>query len=85
MFTRIMAVVMTAIILTTVCLTAVSLVTLRNQQINARLDYLIAQAEDIAYLASDLTGSGFGSYFQSYAAQEHLNAKADKVNREFGA
>ena len=84
MFARIMAVVMAAILITAVCLSAIWWITLRNQQIDARLEYLISEAEDIAYLASDLTGSGF-SYYWSDAAQDHLNAKADKVNREFGA
>ena len=84
MFARIMAVVMAAILITAVCLSAIWWITLRNQQIDARLEYLISEAEDIAYLASDVTGSGF-SYYWSDAAQDHLNAKADKVNREFGA
>ena len=51
MFAKIMAVVMAAILITTVGLSAVWWITLRNQQIDARLDYLIAEAQDIAYLA----------------------------------
>ena len=84
MFARIMAVVMAAILITAVCLSGIWWITLRNQQIDARLDYLISEAEDIAYLAADLTGSAIGNYWGS-SAREHLNAKADKVNREFGA
>ena len=56
MFARIMAVVMTAILLTTVCLSAVWWLTLRNSQIDARLDYLISEAEEIAFLAGNLSG-----------------------------
>ena len=56
MFARIMAVVLAAILLTTVCLSGVWWLTLRNRQIDARLDYLISEAEDIAYLAGTLSG-----------------------------
>jgi len=84
MFARIMAVVMAAILITAVCLSVVWYITLRNQQIDARLDYLISEAEDIAYLASDLTGSSLESYWGS-TTRDHLNAKAEKVNKEFGA
>ena len=85
MFTRIMAVVMTAIILTTVCLSMVSWLTLRNQQINARLDYLIAQAEDIAYLAAGTTGNAIDTFLGNSGSQLNLNRKAKQVNDEFGA
>ena len=84
MFARIMAVVMAAILVTAVCLSGIWWITLRNQQIDARLDYLISEAEDIAYLASDLSGNSMESFWGS-TARDHLNAKADKVNREFGA
>ena len=42
MFARIMAVVLAVILVTTVALSAVWWFTLRNQQIAARLDYLIS-------------------------------------------
>ena len=84
MFARIMAVVMAAILVTAVCLSGIWWITLRNQQIDARLDYLISEAEDIAYLAATLNGSGIGSLWGD-PTQESLNAKAEKVNREFGA
>ena len=85
MFTRIMAVVMTAIILTTVCLSVVGWLTLRDQQINARLDYLIAQAGDIAYLAAGNTGSALDSFLGNSTGRLYLNRKAKQVNDEFGA
>ena len=84
MFARIMAVVLAAILLTTIGLSAVWYITLRNQQIDARLDYLISEAEDIAYLAAKLYSSGFSGLWGD-TTQDSLNAKADKVNREFGA
>ena len=84
MFARIMAVVMAAILITAVCLSGIWWITLRNQQIDARLNYLISEAEDIAYLAADVSGNSMMNYWGS-TARDHLNAKADKVNREFGA
>lgn len=85
MFARIMAVVMAAILITAVCLSGIWWITLRNQQIDARLDYLISEAEDIAYLAADLGGTTLWGSSWNSTAREHLNLKADKVNREFGA
>ena len=84
MFARIMVVVMAAILITAVCLSGIWWITLRNQQIDARLDYLISEAEDIAYLAAGLNSTGIGSLWGD-STQDSLNAKADKVNREFGA
>jgi len=84
MFARIMAVVMAAILITAAGLSGIWWITLRNQQIDARLDYLISEAEDIAYLASNLSGSTLETYWGS-TARTYLNAKAEKVNREFGA
>ena len=80
MFTRIMAVVMTAIIITTVGLSTVWWITLRNRQIDARLDYLISQAEDIAYLAANVSTTGW-----STSTTRYLYRKAEQVNSEFGA
>ena len=86
MFARIMAVVMTAILITTVCLSAVWWITLRDQQINARLDYLTSEAQDIAYLASFVSGAESNLYgFFVSGPRQILNRKAEKVNDEFGA
>ncbi len=85
MFTRIMAVVMAAILITAACLSGIWWITLRNQQIDARLDYLISEAEDIAYLASGLNGNSLLESYWGNTTRDNLNAKADKVNREFGA
>ena len=87
MFARIMAVVLAAILLTTVCLSAVWWMTLRNQQIDARLDHLISEAEEIAYLAGNLAGDSLLETIQDRdsATRAYLNQMAEKVNREFGA
>ena len=93
MFARIMAVVLAAILLTTIGLSAVWYITLRNQQIDARLDYLISEAQDIAYLASKYSDSSdIWNYFSVYGSTTGndmvrviMDRKADKINREFGA
>jgi len=87
MFARIMAVVMAVILLTTVCLSAVWWMTLRNRQIDARLDHLISEAEEIAYLAGNLAGDSLLETIQDRdsATRTYLNQMAEKVNREFGA
>lgn len=87
MFARIMAVVLAVILLTTVCLSAVWWLSLRNQQIDARLDYLSSEAEEIAYLAGNLSGDSLmdTQWDRDSVTRTHLNLKAEKVNREFGA
>ena len=85
MFARILAVVLTAIILTTVCLAAVTWLSMRDQQINAWLDYLIAQAEDIAYLAASSSTTAIDSFLGNSSGRLYLNRKVKQVNDEFGA
>ena len=87
MFARIMAVVLAVILLTTVCLSAVWWMTLRNRQIDARLDYLISEAEEIAYLAGNLSGDSLMDTIRDRdsATRAYLNRMAEKVNNEFGA
>ena len=87
MFARIMAVVLAVILLTTVLLTGVWWLTLRNRQIDARLDYLISEAEEIAYLAGNLSGESLMDTIRDRdsATRTYLNRMAEKVNREFGA
>jgi len=87
LFQRILAVVLAAILLTAVCLSAVWWLTMRNQQIDARLDYLISEAEEIAYLAGNLSGDSLMDtiWDRDSVTRTYLNEMADKVNREFGA
>ena len=87
MFARIMAVVLAVILLTTVLLTGAWWLTLRNRQIDARLDYLISEAEDIAYLAGNLSGDSLMDTIRDRdsATRAYLNRMAEKVNKEFGA
>ena len=54
LFARIMAVVLSVILILTIALGVLSYYSLRNQRIAARLDYLISEAEDIAYLAAEM-------------------------------
>jgi len=83
LFARIMAVVLSVILLLTVALSLLSYFSLREQRIDARLDYLAAEAEKIAYLAADLNGES--SLFFSSGTRQYLNRMAQKVNDEFGA
>ena len=62
MFTRIMAVLLAVVLVTTVSISAIWWFTLRNQQVNDRLDYLISQAQDIAFLAANTSGGYSGGY-----------------------
>ena len=86
MFARIMAVVMAAILITAVCLSAIWWFTLRNQQIDARLEYLISEAEDMAYLAVEFTERTPTSYLDrvSSTVLYLMGMKAEKVYEEFG-
>ncbi len=84
LFARIMAVVLSVILLLTIALSVLSYLSLRDQRINARLDYLASEAEEIAFLAADQNGGAGGMYlFQS--SRRYLNRMAQKVYEEFGA
>ncbi len=83
MFARIMAVVMAAILITTAGLSVIWWISMRNQQIDARLDYLISEADDIAYMAANLNNTYW--FRTDTTARTMLNRKAEKVNNEFGA
>ena len=87
MFARIMAVVLAIILLTTVCLSAVWWLTLRNQQIDARLDYLNSHAEEIAYLAGNLSGDNLMDTIRDRdsATRTYLNRMSARVSEEFDA
>ena len=87
MFARIMAVMLAVILLTTVGLSAVWWLTLRSQQIDARLDYLSSKAEEIAYLAGKLSGDSLQETYwdRDSETRKYLNALAGKVSEEFDA
>lgn len=86
MFTRIMAVITAVILLLTVGISTVFSITLRNQQINARLDDLIRDAQDIAYLASENTASNLGLAFGGKSSTlAYLQQKAAAVYEAYGA
>ena len=87
MFARIMAVVLAIILLTTVCLSAVWWLTLRNQRIDARLDYLNSQAEEIAYLAGNLSGDNLMDTIRDRdsVTRVYLNRMSARVSEEFEA
>lgn len=85
MFSRIMGMVLVVIVLLAAMLSGLCWMTLRNQQINARLDALKKEARDIAYLAAQ---SDMGvSYLlgREAAVTRMLNRKAEQVYRDYGA
>lgn len=85
MFSRIMGMVLVVIVLLAAMLSGLCWMTLRNQQINARLDALKKEARDIAYLAAQ---SDLGvSYLlgREAAVTRMLNRKAEEVYRDYGA
>ena len=86
MFTRIMAVVLAAILLLTAVLTGLGVVTLRARQIDTRLKELRKEAREIAYLASQSSGSAIGFLFgQDSDMLKYLSWKASQVYEDFGA
>lgn len=86
MFTRIMAVVLAVILLLTVGLSAVGVMTLRDRQIDDRLEELRKEAREIAYLAAQSMNSAIAYLFgQENVALQFLNWKAAEVYEDFGA
>lgn len=87
MFKRIMAVVMVVILMVTASLAVIASVTLRNQQVNSRLEDLTKEAREIAYLASRLNSGGTFGYI--LGGENNLNNyiswKAEQVYDEYGA
>ena len=58
LFARIMAVVLSVVLAMAVALSVMAYFSIRDQRVASRLDYLAAEAEEIAILAADLDGSG---------------------------
>ena len=86
MFTRIFALFMAVLLVVTGVVTSLCWMTLRDQQINARLDELKQEAREIAYLAAQDNAS----YMQSFMGfendwRQYLSYKATSVYNEFGA
>ena len=87
MFARIMAVVLAVILVTTVSLSAVWWFTLRNQQIDMRLNYLGTEAYNIANMAESLSGETLmdSTSEADRVLWKQINYIAEKVNVEYGA
>lgn len=84
MIKRVMAVVLSIMLLLTAALSTVSLWTMRNQEINGRLDDLKKEAREIAWLAAQHTGDGLLLGGTS-SATKYLSRKAQRVNNDYGA
>ncbi len=85
MFARLMAVTMAAVLVCVIGLTALFYVTTRSNFINARLDELKVQANDIAYLASRVRSNSFNPFGYSGVTESYINWKADNIYKEFNA
>ena len=85
MFSRLMAVTLAVILVCVFGLTTLFYMTTRSNYIDARLNELKMQADEIAYLASRVrsgavTGFSFGNSTESY-----ISWKADNIYKEFNA
>lgn len=86
MFSRIMGMVMAVILLVTVGISSMSYFTLRNQQISARLDALMQEAREIAYLAARNSASSVGILFgQNDSTMNYIRWKSEQVYVDYGA
>ncbi len=87
MFRRIISLIVSVVVVITVVLAGICCSTIRNQQINSRLDELKKEAREIAYLAGQTTSISISGHLFSTAQswQKYLNWKAAEVNDEFGA
>lgn len=86
MFSRIMGMVMAVILLVTVGISSMSYFTLRNQQISARLDALMREAREIAYLAARNSASSVGILFgQNDSTMNYIRWKSEQVYADYGA
>ncbi len=86
MFSRIMGMVMAVILLVTIGISGMSYFTLRNQQISARLDALMQEAREIAYLAAQNSASSVGILFgQNDSTMNYIRWKSEQVYNDYGA
>lgn len=88
MLTRILAMVLAVILVITAAMSVICWLTMRNRQINEKLQDLTLEARDIAMLAEEsFSGSGLisGLSLDSSATRELLNRKANDVFNEYGA
>lgn len=86
MFSRIMGMVMAVILLVTVGLSGVSYLRLRTQQINARLEALMKEAREIAYLAAQNSASSVGILFgEDDSTMDYIRWKSEKIYQDYGA
>ena len=85
MFARIMAVVIACIMVLTVCFAVISTLTVRNQQINARLEALTKEAREIAFLAGNNTTSSVAQLFGfDDHTSKYISYKVANVWNTFG-
>lgn len=78
--------VMAVILLVTIGISSISWVTMRNQQISARLEALMKEAREISYLAAQNTSSSMGLLLgQDNDTMQYIRWKSEKVYQDYGA
>lgn len=86
MFSRIMGMVLAVILLVTVGLSGISYLRLRSQQISNRMDALMKEAREIAYLAAQNSASSVGILFgESDSTMDYIRWKSEEVYQDYGA
>ncbi len=86
MFSRIMGMVTAVILLVTVGLSGISYLRLRSQQISSRMDALMKEAREIAYLAAQNSASSVGILFgESDSTMDYIRWKSEEVYKDYGA
>lgn len=85
MFSRLMAVTLAAILVCVAGVSALFYVTTRSNYIDARLNDLKVQANDIAYLASHVRTGSVGGFGFGITTENYINWKADNIYKEFNA
>ena len=87
MFTRIMAVVLAVIVVLTIGFSVMGVVAVNNQQITGRLNQLISEAHDVAYLAAHnrSISSSFNVLGVESEEQKFLEWKSNKIYKDWGA
>ena len=86
MFDRLLALFMVVIVLMALISAGFSVISVRDAIVDSRMESLLVQARDIAYLAARLDSEAIGSYLtDSSATMAYLQWKTRSVFEDFGA
>ncbi len=86
MYSRMLVILLVIILVTLFVGAGFSVLTLRNNTIDSRMESLLVQAREIAFLASRMTDSSLSDYLSgSSSTASYLQWKANAVYSDFGA